>query len=302
MKLMKIVLDMREHDLFEHVQQQVDAAVAAAPAGSMAAAALIQIEVSKEALPLGDVIIRDADNNDLVIVERKTINDLLASIRDGRYHEQSHRLLRNGGQYHHHNVIYMIEGILSSFNPETRRTIYGAITSLNYNKGFSVLRTSTLKESAELLVAMTYKICNKRKREYIAAADADAGADADADADAAADMNATTYVHAAAHKVRRMNVTPENIWEFMLSQIPFVSTHVAQHLLSQFHTVPLLCDALRNNPDCLRDIKIPGREGKGTAAPAAARKIGSHVIESLKQYLLCGNNTTSSSSSSRMIT
>ena len=42
-------------------------------------------------IPLGDIIICD-EEVDKIIIERKTLYDLAASIRDGRYAEQSFRL------------------------------------------------------------------------------------------------------------------------------------------------------------------------------------------------------------------
>ena len=58
-----------------------------------------------ETLPIGDIIICD-DNEakpgepvEKLIIERKSISDLLSSIKDGRYEEQSYRL--NGlNEYH----------------------------------------------------------------------------------------------------------------------------------------------------------------------------------------------------------
>ncbi|XP_001354493.3 crossover junction endonuclease MUS81 [Drosophila pseudoobscura] len=61
-------------------------------------------------LTVGDFlwIARDADGSELVlpyIVERKRMDDLASSIRDGRFHEQKHRLRQCGLL----NVIYLIE-------------------------------------------------------------------------------------------------------------------------------------------------------------------------------------------------
>ena len=49
-------------------------------------------EIKSERLPLGDIILHDprqGQQKDIVIFERKTLADLAASIRDGRYKEQS---------------------------------------------------------------------------------------------------------------------------------------------------------------------------------------------------------------------
>lgn len=51
-------------------------------------------EIKSERLPLGDIILHDpVSDKDIVLFERKTLNDLAASIQDGRYKEQSFRLL-----------------------------------------------------------------------------------------------------------------------------------------------------------------------------------------------------------------
>ena len=46
------------------------------------------ITLSDENLPIGDIIIYDDDGTEKVIIERKSLNDLAASIGDGRYDEQ----------------------------------------------------------------------------------------------------------------------------------------------------------------------------------------------------------------------
>ena len=90
-----------------------------------------------EMLPLGDIIISDDDDNELIIIERKSISDLLASIKDGRYEEQSYRL--SGSPIHNHNIIYLIEGLIHAKKVD-KNVVYSAIFSLNHYKGFSVMR------------------------------------------------------------------------------------------------------------------------------------------------------------------
>ena len=64
------------------------------------------IEIEVKNLPLGDIIIKEDENSELLIIERKSINDLASSIRDGRYKEQSLRLSNTG--LHNHRIIYLI--------------------------------------------------------------------------------------------------------------------------------------------------------------------------------------------------
>ena len=49
-------------------------------------------KINKLQLPVGDVILEDNSGNTILIFERKTLYDLAASIKDGRYNEQSFRL------------------------------------------------------------------------------------------------------------------------------------------------------------------------------------------------------------------
>ena len=67
-----------------------------------------ELEIVVESLPLGDVIICGNNKEEKILIERKSLSDLAASIKDGRYEEQSYRL--NGSPYHNHNIIYLIEG------------------------------------------------------------------------------------------------------------------------------------------------------------------------------------------------
>jgi ERCC4-type nuclease len=138
------------------------------------------LKMQTESLPLGDIIIFDDEKNtDLLIIERKSISDLLASIKDGRYEEQSYRL--SGSNHPNHNIMYIIEGDVNSqhnfkgnyfknkFNNNTnastnssnsleKLTAYSAMFSLNYYKGFSVFRTFSISETATYICNTANKI------------------------------------------------------------------------------------------------------------------------------------------------
>ena len=71
-------------------------------------------QITVENLHIGDIILYDNDNNEKIIFERKSLYDLAASIKDGRYTEQSYRL--NNCSCHNHNIVYIIEGDLERYN------------------------------------------------------------------------------------------------------------------------------------------------------------------------------------------
>ena len=126
---MQIVIDIREHALIDKLRE-IAAANPTTP---------ITIETS--ALLLGDVLIKINETHEIILYERKSFTDLLASIRDGRYEEQSHRLIHTSGM-HPHNIVYILEGVFSTLrNPADKKIIFSAMTSLSYFKGFSVFKT-----------------------------------------------------------------------------------------------------------------------------------------------------------------
>jgi ERCC4-type nuclease len=145
---MIIKIDTREQDLLTKCQTTIEAVPK-----------FKDIQLVSQTLPLGDIIINDG-SNDCIIIERKTLSDLAASIKDGRYEEQSYRL--NGIQHHNHNIVYLIEGDIHRFNSFKERidkqTLYSAMFSINYFKGFSVMRSNTLEETAMIACNMAYKL------------------------------------------------------------------------------------------------------------------------------------------------
>ena len=250
---MKVIVDERETSLYNKCVELNTFAT---------------IQLSKQVLPIGDILFKtDDDTKTLCIIERKSLADLLASIKDGRYEEQSYRL-SNNGECSLHNVIYIIEGIMSTLRtPMEKRLIFSSITSLNYFKGFSVLRSSSVSETAELLLFAAYKILRGTAEGLVNASTGTV-------AGSGSDQNYCTVVK----KVKKENVTPQNIAEIMLCQIPGISSTNAIAIMKHFTSLSDLIDKLKLNPDCLDDIRI---EGNGKS-----RKIGKNCVEGLRNYLL----------------
>ena len=105
------------------------------------------ITIVVESLPLGDIIFCK-DEQELLIIERKSVADLAASIKDGRYQEQSYRL--DGTELHNHNIVYLIEGNMARATFD-KSALYSSMFSLQYYKGFSVWRTFSIDETATIL-------------------------------------------------------------------------------------------------------------------------------------------------------
>jgi ERCC4-type nuclease len=223
-----------------------------------------KIDIEIENLPLGDAIICDEKGIEKLIVERKSLNDLASSIKDGRYVEQSHRLLNS--PMHNHNIIYLIEGNLSTWTNKYKvkaNTLYSAIFSLNYYKGFSVIKTHDVTETAEYLLRM----CDKLNREKKKVSYYETG-----------ETLPKNYCEVV-KKVKKDNITPDNIGEIILSQIPGVSSYTSQVIMNKFGSLyGLLCE-LDTNQKCLDDLKLTSDSGK-------ERRISKTSIRNIVQYLL----------------
>jgi plasmid maintenance system antidote protein VapI len=79
--------------------------------------------------------------------------------------------------------------------------------------------------------------------------------------------------------VKKDNITPENIGEIMLCQIPGISSVTAIAIMKQFGTFPKLIMALQENPQCLDGMACETANGK-------TRKISKSSIENIHKFFI----------------
>jgi len=260
---MKIFIDERETFLYEKCQSMNQTTT---------------IQLFKKVLPLGDILICADDDKELVLIERKSLADLLASIKDGRYEEQSYRLIHSSG-FHTHNILYIIEGMFSQLRtPLEKKMIYSAMTSLNFFKGFSATRTCSLQETAEMILSIADKIERENGKGKTPHFSNKAG-----DESISLENAVTTPANycTVVKKTKKDNITPENIGEIILCQIPGISSITAITIMKHFSSFPHLIEELKTNPLCLDDIVIE-TNGK-------TRKINKSSIQNVKLFLLGQN-------------
>ncbi|KAM5356102.1 hypothetical protein ACJ41O_002748 [Fusarium nematophilum] len=94
------------------------------------------------------------------IVERKRLDDLIGSIKDGRFHEQKFRLKRSGVK----KVIYIIEEITMDPTSISRydEAVRSAIASTQVVNGYFVKKTAKMDDTIRYLARMTTML----KRTY----------------------------------------------------------------------------------------------------------------------------------------
>ncbi|XP_041980053.1 crossover junction endonuclease MUS81 [Aricia agestis] len=89
------------------------------------------------------------------IVERKRMDDLGASIKDGRFHEQKFRLKKSGLK----NIIYLVENYGSNKHIGLPvQTLMQALANTRVQNGFKVHITDSLTNSARFLAMMTKRL------------------------------------------------------------------------------------------------------------------------------------------------
>tara|TARA_B110000967_G_C18778852_1_gene507160 strand:+ start:201 stop:956 length:756 start_codon:yes stop_codon:yes gene_type:complete len=250
---MKIILDDREQQLYHLVNEKNDSLD-------------LKLTIEKKTLPLGDIVFVDDNEKEIVIVERKSLSDLVASIKDGRYEEQSYRLIHSSGLYRHH-IIYLIEGGMSQIlNPIEKKMIYSSMLTLQLYKGFSIMKTTSMIETAEWIIYSANKLSSMVKK----------GHELWSPESAIIEQVPSNYC-SVVKKTKKDNVTPENIGEIILCQIPGISSVSAITIMKEFKTISNLIDKVKEDPFCLNGI-ICETKGK-------QRKLGKNVIQNIVAYL-----------------
>ncbi|CAH2084555.1 unnamed protein product [Euphydryas editha] len=98
------------------------------------------------------------------VVERKRMDDLGASIKDGRFHEQKFRLRKCGLN----NVIYMVENYGSNKHVGLPvQTLMQALANTRMQDGFKVHVTESLTHSARFLAMMTVRLTYEFKEKTL---------------------------------------------------------------------------------------------------------------------------------------
>ena len=235
---MRLIIDNREQSLYEKCE-----VISSNDRG--------YVTIEKQVLPIGDILIKTDEGKDVMIVERKTLADLLSSIKDGRYEEQSHRLKYASG-FPSHNVVYIIEGMFSTLRTiMEKKIIISTMASLNYFKGFSVIRTSGIQETAEILMYFSDKIDRNFMKGIIPSYLISEVKNVDITE--CADNENKSY-SGFVKTVKKENITQENISEIMLCQIPGISSVYAKSILTHFGGFSNMVEKIKNETAKFDDI------------------------------------------------
>lgn len=162
--------------------------------------------------------------------------------------------------------------------------------SLNYYKGFSVFRSFSLEESATIICNMAYKLEKEPagkhayyQNKVIASVPVEPQTGGEKPVEVAVEPQESQeqtekdYV-SVIKKVKKENITPENIGEIMLCQIPGISSVTALAILEQYKTLPNLIKEIEANSNCLANITSTNSKGQ-------TRKINKTSIANIVKFL-----------------
>jgi ERCC4-type nuclease len=167
-------------------------------------------------LPIGDYQFNWNDSP-LLIIERKTIADYAASIKDGRHREQKGRLLAS---FHKSKILYLIEGDLTQnnssykYNNVSKDTIISAMFNTILRDQIQIFHTSNTDETIEIISGLFCKI-QKQGISFIEEQK----------------ENYNDNLVDTAKITKGGNMTPELSFRMMLNCIPSVSNKISSRIL-----------------------------------------------------------------------
>ena len=250
---MVLIIDHRENKLIDSINQIINEK---------------QIQPITQNLLVGDIhIFHDNDHQHihekqpLLIIERKTVNDIVSSIKDGRYSEQKARL--HATPIHNHNIIFLIEGTRAG-----TPNVHSAALSTLFYAGFSVIFSTSINDSAKIIIAFDQKINKDQNKLPFYSYDSN---------NITQNQTPTSYASLLKPE-KKANVCKENAWIIMLQQLPHISSNIATAIIQHYNNIPNLIQELKNNPNLLDTFKILGSDGK-------QRKISSRAIASITELL-----------------
>jgi crossover junction endonuclease MUS81 len=272
----------------------------------------IQIETAN--LPIGDIILKhtidfNSDDNNVkttteylarqityeFIIERKCTQDMIASIKDGRYKEQKIRLLAESKNTNHNrNIIiaYIIEGTPAELRtPIEKRMLLGSLISSTFRDKIAILQTYSLQETFDLLVRMNDRL-GKDYSEFFTARNEE-HAPASSCIENISNISNNTHLDncipkdsnylASIKKNKKDNMTPA-MWNMnCLCGIPGVSSTIAIKIAEKYPTLRALLDAYQactettKQETLLADIIL-------TETDKQRRRIGNVISKRIYEY------------------
>jgi crossover junction endonuclease MUS81 len=238
-----------------------------------------------ENLDLGDILFK-YQNQTFLLIERKKIQDLIASVDDGRYRNQKKRLLECNVP--RHRILYILEGNVDQ-SAGKMKTIFGMIINTLYRDGIPVLFFSNIEETIYFLKRIWEKLENKDPAildSFLKEQNGKENKDSD---------NTLEYLSTIKMK-KKDNLTPLNCSILQLAQIPGLSVTTATLIMAQYKSISNLVLNYQNKEEKEKELMLANLEV--SISTGKKRKLGPIISKRVYQYLTNQDSSSSSSSSS----
>jgi crossover junction endonuclease MUS81 len=248
-----------------------------------------QIQYVTENLLIGDIIIKhtvsSTPGNEItytLLCERKTLTDMIASIKDGRYKEQKIRLqaelANNISSQNKLKILYILEGLQNELRlPQDKTIINGVIISSIFRDGIPIIQTANLQETFNMITRLQERI-TKNPIEIFTNSDHNITTSnniisTNAISDSISNVNTSSsaienvpstiinssidnnvYINSLQNikKCKKDNITPQN-WNIMCyMNIPGISNNIALKIAEKYPTIKSLVNAYEQ---CNNDIE-----------------------------------------------
>lgn len=234
----ELVIDQRERDLKEYFCDKA----------------------TIEMLDIGDILFRK-EQKTILVIERKSVDDLSASICDGRSREQRARLLNCGIE--RNRIMYLIEGNILK---KTRvkggsSTLVGSVINMLLRDGILVHKTNNMEETKFFIEKLYDKLQTDLNSFWC-------------------DNDSPQIPYEATLKAKKKNNMTPNLWFTMcLTNIPSIQSSAVSAIVEKYKSLPLLLHAYEALDVSDRHKMLIG------LSTGESRKIGPQVSKRIYEYL-----------------
>ena len=261
-------------------------------------------EIYVSNLDVGDIAICEVIDTKVEVValfERKTVSDMIASVKDGRYKEQKVRLMSYHIQNKTKKLYYILEGDTSKLNPTEEKLFWGSWISSQVRDGMETFRTLNIGETFKLVIKLLERIIkepsvlniSKYQSEYYTK-------HLSLSSNTSNDVLNTTQVdddkevnisYLSSIKSRKKdNITPKLYHIMSLGLIPNVSNSSAEAIISKYGSMIAILSAYKSI-DSIKDLSDNDKNIKKKYLLADIkisdkRKLGKNASEKVFEYLV----------------
>jgi crossover junction endonuclease MUS81 len=260
-----------------------------------------KIPYTIENLQIGDIIIRhiiESNSNSSktynIILERKCMTDMIASIKDGRYKEQKIRLLSEISKNTTTTqsiICYLLEGSQNELRlPQDKTMLNGSIISSIFRDKIPILRTYTLQETVDIISRLHDRMLKDITDFFPSISETSNNTNATAETEIILETPANNnpennlYLQSI-KKCKKDNITPK-LWNQMCyMNIPGISSNIAIKIAEVYPTLKSLLDEYTKcSTETEKELLIANIIL--TETEKQKRRIGEVISKRVKEYIL----------------